>query len=1049
MKLDTRIEIAPGANPAAAPSTFAWESAGRRRAAADIAITTGRDDEATQTEAGSMTTTMDDRGGDLSPRNVLGKWYGQLSNGTPVRVLLDRAEDDFATGVVTSGGLGVTDQGFAWASQTSGGYLSNDGTRGVFTSPDVNTAATTILQQTGSPDVEIVWSTRVPVVPTGDSFRSGALARYADSSNYLRPFIRFEPGGTISAWVQRRYQGATTEVAAAVGTGVTYVAGDTVHAKLRVDGPYVMLKAWKGSIEADEPDSWALVGTDNTLDAAGVGLMFWRPNNNAGAYTAYVSYYSVTNILWQGAIPEWPKRWPDKSGVDATTPIAAAGVLRRLQQGKSPLVSPLRRQLLGQPYMSYFPLEDDSGATVAASAVSRQSAATVVDVSFAGEGTLAGSATAAVMNTQASSRISGPIASRVTTDGYAAMWFFKLETLPAAEFPLMELRATGTVTRWLIYLNGTAYGIKGYDRDGGVVVDTANAFGMDPTKWVAMQLETNVSGGTVNWALITHAADATAFFASSGSYSGSAPSLTSFTMTAPTNNTAAAHLWFGDNDLPFVDGTFAQVANGYRGELAGARIARLCAENGVPAWVLSGSTEPMGRQKVAKLVELLRECEAADQGILYERGLALAYIPRVRRYNIKPSMALSWPGLFDEPPEPQDDDQRLRNQWTVTRTDGSSATVSDEDSIEADGLYDDAIELNIRDDERLLDFAGWFTSLGTAKYLRWPRITINFMAHPELIGQWLGVRVGSRITIADPPSQIAGEVIDLVVEGINTTINLYKWTVEIACAPAQPWQIGTYDDEVIRYDVDSYTEIPLNSTATWCPVICRDRMGFWSWVDPPYEVSIAGQANRVIGMSRPDSAAIADGSMMAGTPGPDGWYALQSGGSNFTPSVVSDRAFGSGYSIAATVTGSPAQLIIRNGTYRPVAVPGQTYEVSAWVKRSAAGNVTLTLDYLNSSAAWFALSSTVVAVAADTWTYVTFTATVPAGTAFLEYGPTLGGSPAAGTTVKVHNIDIIRTDTRNSRQLALLQRGIDGFVKSLPPGEDFRIRSQSQGRYGI
>jgi hypothetical protein len=45
------IEIAPGALPAADPSTFNWVNAGPRRTSQNIMITAGRDDEAATVEA--------------------------------------------------------------------------------------------------------------------------------------------------------------------------------------------------------------------------------------------------------------------------------------------------------------------------------------------------------------------------------------------------------------------------------------------------------------------------------------------------------------------------------------------------------------------------------------------------------------------------------------------------------------------------------------------------------------------------------------------------------------------------------------------------------------------------------------------------------------------------------------------------------------------------------------------------------------------------------------------------------------------------------------
>jgi hypothetical protein len=511
-------------------------------------------------------------------------------------------------------------------------------------------------------------------------------------------------------------------------------------------------------------------------------------------------------------------------------------------------------------------------------------------------------------------------------------------------------------------------------------------------------------------------------------------------MISGTDNMSAAHLWFGDNDLPFVDGTFMLVSDGYIGEEAGDRAARLCAENNVPIYRLGGDTEPMGRQRAAKLVDLLRECEAADQAILCERGNALMFIPRVRRYNPDVALALDWSlGHLDEAPEPTDDDQRLRNQITVSRTNGSSVTLIDQPSIDAAGTYDDSKELNIAYDVRLRDFAGWFLSLGTADYLRWPRIKINLVAHPELIPSWLACRIGSRLTIANPPdAQLAGEVIDVIIEGYTETINNYRWDVELSCSPAQPWLVGAYDDTAYRYDVRSYTELALDETDDLVSIVAETRDGFWSST-PGYTLKIAGQLNRVIGMSLPDSVAVEDGTFERGL---GGWI-----GSGGTISLDSTLAHTGSKSAKLVVSGSPTQALIREKGTTLASAPGRTYTASMWVYCSATRNVTAVIDFYN-GASFISSAFNAVAVTANTWTLITVTSgAAPASTTRIEYGPTMGSSPANGTTLNTDDIDIVRTDSLNWRQLGTLARATDGFPKALPASSAVRIATPD--RYGL
>jgi len=1039
-RIKPRIEIAPGANPAGDPSLWTWHDAGKRRQKIDIVITGGRDDEANDVEAGSLGVTMDDRDGRLSPRNILGQWYGQLGSGTPIRTVLDRVSDSFARTV--SGSWGSTPEGFAWSAVNA--IFGVDGSSGTVALP-TNNATINLVTNAGSQDVEVVWSTTLASMPTGGSFVSAAVVRHVDTSNYIRTHTEMQTDGTVIVKVQRVYKGVQSDLLGNTATGVTYTTGTKVWGKARADGPYILVKTWTGNL-SDEPASWQGVTTDDSVEGIGTGWFGWRINTNAGTYTAKIDDFSITNLLWSGNVPEWPPKWPEKSGADSTMPLAAAGILRRLSQGSSAVRSPLRQQLgsmasRGITTFAYYPCEESSGAQQLLDANTGRPAY-AYDVSFGADSDLAGSAPTAKLNTGASSIVNVTIPSSNTPDGFAALWFFRMGSLPSVDTEMIEIAATGTGTRFEVHVDATTVRFVVYDSSGATLTSPAAAFYVvDPTQWVAMQLETNVSGGTTTVSLLWHQVGSQTFYVSSGSYAGSSLRPTRFSMISGTDSWSFAHLWFGDNDLPFVDATFMLVADGYRTEKAADRVRRLCTEAGVPVYILAGETEPMGRQPVGKLVDLLRECEAADQAILCERGNALMFIPRMRRYNPRVLLPLDWSlGHLDEAPEPVDDDQRLRNLVTVSRTNGSSVTVFDQASINASGTYDQSEELNIAFDSRLADFANWFLRMGTLGGLRWPRIKINLIAHPEFIPLWLSCRLGSRVTISNPPStQLAGESIDVVIEGWTQTINNYKWEVELSCSPSLPWILGVYDGVSARYDVDSYLELALSDSATLASIVAVTRDGFWSSTSTPYDVRISGQINRVIGMSLPDSVALADGTFENGL---GGW--IGSGGTISLETTIVHRG---GNSAKLVVSGSPTQALIReHGTTLPSA-PGRTYTATMWVRCSVAATVTAVIDFYN-GASYISSAFNAVAVSANTWTQISVTSgAAPASTTRIEYGPTLGSSPANGTILYTDDVDIVRTDLQNWRQLGTFTRGVDGFTKALPAAASVRLATQA--RYGL
>ena len=1036
-RVKPRTEIAPGANPAGDPSLWTWVDAGKRRQKVDIVIGAGRDDEAEEVEAGSYSATMDNRDGRLSPRNILGQWWGQIGRGTPLRTLLDRAADPFTRTV--SGSWGTSPDGFVWTTSNVAGTYGVNGTQATAVLP-TNNATRAVLVGAGSPDVEVVWSTTLDVLPTGANFVSAGLLRHTDINNYIRAHVELAPAGTISVKVQRLWKGTLTETLALTSTGVTYSAGTKVWGKARADGPYVMVKAWTGAL-ADEPDTWHGVTIDETVEGSEAGLLLWRINTNAGTYTAKVDDVAITNILWTGNVPEWSPKWPEKSGKDSTLPLSGAGILRRLSQGSSPLNSPLRSLLGAQsPTFTYYPLEEASGAQQAGEANGGPSAS-IRDVSFGGDDDLGGSAPTAVLNTLGSSQISFKISSKPTANGWSALWFFRLSALPAGTVEMVSMNCSGTMRRWSLVVDSVNMNWAGYDYQGNTIANAGTTWGVDPTKWIAMQLETNVSGGNTTVTLLWHeVGDGGTFYFSDDTYTGSSSKPDSFSIIGATDSMAVGHLWFGDNDFAFVDNTFVLVADGYRAEPAADRIGRLCGENNVPSYVLAGDSEPMGRQRSMKLVDLLRECEAADQGVLCERGNALMYVPRERRYNVPVSMALDWSlGHLKEAPEPTDDDQRFRNQWTVSRTDGSSVTVADVDSIEAAGTYDDSTELNIAYDFRLPDFAWWLLNRDRADILRWPRITIDLIAHPELIPMWLACRVGSRITVSNPPiKQLAGEVIDLIIEGYTQTINNYKWEVELACSPSQPWIIGAYDDPTYRYDAIASVNHDFTDSDDTIDIVCADRLGFYSATNVPYVVKIAGQLNRVLGATLPDSVAAQDGTFEQGIG--SGWYV---GGGSLADSTA--QAHRGTHSALLTTSGSPARTYLRNN-FTLDAAPGQQHTITGWVRCSVSRNVLMCLDWYN-GVTFLDRAIMQVAVTANTWTQIEVSGTAPASTTRIEYGPEMKDNPINGTLLYADDIDAVRTDVKNSRQLLTLERAIDGFPKALPLGSPVRIAPPA--KYGL
>jgi hypothetical protein len=652
-----------------------------------------------------------------------------------------------------------------------------------------NLAAVALISNAGGHDVDITHVASVSAVATGAAWVHSTIVRYSDSSNYYRLHTEFGTGGSISVKIVKSLAGVESDLAAVTSTGVSYSANTRIATRVRAIGPTLQIRCWLDG--GTEPSTWHAQADDTDLTGTQPGLLEWRVvgNTNVGTMTATIDDYRVDVIRAITPVPEWPVRW-DKAGGDVTAPIVGAGIIRRLSQGQSALRSPIYRQLLRYSPAAYWPLEDGSDSTSAASAVAGVRAATLSDVTVGADGP-AGSSSAIQLNST-SSLIRGTVTTGPTTpDGYAGMIFIKLASLPGAETTLFILEGTGTVATWRITGDATGFRVYGTAADGTAVVTPGGAtiYTIDPTDWFAIQLETAESGATVNWTTLWHEVGDTIFWSISGSYAGTADKLTGFRATG-TASASYAHAWLGDNDLPFVDDAFAKVAAGYAGETAGDRVTRLCAEEGIPMMLMgdAATTAAMGAQRPATFLELARECEDADQGVLHERGAGLAYLARTSRYNGDSGDGAGFrfrtcrgaAGAHRRRPAAQEPVIKL------SRTGGSEVTAQDAASIAESGTYSDELTVNLYSDDLLDDHASWRLHLGTQDDLRWPRIELDLARNPSLIPSWCKVRIGSRITIANPPDAVAGADLDLIVEGWTETLTSYGWDVVLACSPALP-----------------------------------------------------------------------------------------------------------------------------------------------------------------------------------------------------------------------------------------------------------------------
>lgn len=501
--------------------------------------------------------------------------------------------------------------------------------------------------------------------------------------------------------------------------------------------------------------------------------------------------------VFQGYVDDITPSWPSGNSEYAEVTVTASGLLRRLQQGSSPIKSALFRAISQSGPVAYWPLEDGANAVQAVSGLAGGTPMMVTSgkVVFAGASGLPSSAPLADF---ASGGVGGTMIGGVPAGTSTTAWRVEFVTkfnafAPAAFAAALQWFTSGTISLWEI--DGSPVG------SGGLYIQYITAGGtpggpfvsnvrVDDNNWHHIRVDASQSGGNIaltvkldgatviTQTLTTQTMGAvnTVIINPTGDQTEEVPSIGHITVWAPFSSSI-------DTVTAF---------NGYVGESAGARIVRLCGENGVPVSVSSTTgTTPMGPQTVAPLPSLLRECEFADGGILYDgQGAGLNYLARKDRHNLPVSMALDTKlQQVKLPFAPAEDDQRIRNDWTLTRVGGSFARFTDPVHIAANGLYDTSATINNGSDGELLNQAAWRVHLGTVEEMRVPGLSLQLVDRPELWASWFATTLGERMTVANLPAQYPPGILDLILEGYTQTWDSSSWRVDLNTSPYQPWNV--------------------------------------------------------------------------------------------------------------------------------------------------------------------------------------------------------------------------------------------------------------------
>ncbi|MCT2277989.1 hypothetical protein M3G91_10165 [Micromonospora chalcea] len=123
------------------------------------------------------------------------------------------------------------------------------------------------------------------------------------------------------------------------------------------------------------------------------------------------------------------------------------------------------------------------------------------------------------------------------------------------------------------------------------------------------------------------------------------------------------------------------------------------------------------------------------------------------------------------------------------------------------------------------------------------------------------------------------------------------------------------------------------------------------------------------------------------------------------------------------LTPSGAASIAEVGTDLAAAAAGVTYQMSAWVRCAVARSVVIGANWWTAGPTFGSDTVTSVAVPANTWTLLTFSATAPAGTVFAQMKVQMTGTPLAS--------HLLYVDEAVQRRAFVSLSGLSGDYPSL------------------
>lgn len=712
-------------------------------------------------------------------------------------------------------------------------------------------------------------------------------------------------------------------------------------------------------------------------------------------------------VRFHGEMEAMPQEW-DSTGVDCWVPVHAADVLQRLGNDSAPLEDAITQYLRRYTTITgHWPLTDGAATDAPFSAVSGVGSGQSVNYNYVTSSDLPGSTGYAAAQ-GVGSFIRGQGRTTPPSGIAGALWWMRNPTLPApgvalTETDVISFNTTGSNVKWWKINMSTKENmiLYGYGTDGTQIAYAGFGNGypvFDPTRWYAISLTLVQNGANIDYSLSWCNYDRPeTFFGFTQSVAGTAGRINGWTATSQANapDTQLAHMTLLQENV-YLGGTdTVNASSAFTGERAADRVRRVCSDSGIPV-VIEGAAESssrLGPQPVDTLLNVLRDAEKTDGGMLIgtRSRLGITYVTRNRISQQFRSGSFSHDAShFSAPPKPVPDSFGVVNDATVSRrVGGGSARAIVQGGprgTAAIGTVASSDTVNVINLSNALDIASWNAALGTFDAPRYPSVPFRLERKDSLLGsplaaQIAGLDAGRYFEIADLPPHQAPGPIELLVQGYSEVLGNRTMQLDFSSSAFGPWRSGQI----------------------------QGLAGAPRWAAADTSILAATASETVLIFVTPGSSmVIQEGGTFEDAAGVSRWV-----GTNGVIALSSAQALSGTYSLSLTANGGTTTAAARqNGTANKALVTaGMQYRAEFLAYATVTvPSMQISIDWANAANSFISGSASgSVSLTAGSWTYFSVTATAPANAAYASYGPTLTGTPPAGTQVFVDNAYIYPT----------------------------------------